>query len=224
MATTARREVWIYATWLSGLLSGEKHCAFSPWIRSNFKIEKRPRDFDLAAWTAEHTDMVIARARELEADGWTVFLEDQNEFKLRGQAGVLSGKCDIVAVRGDEAKISDCKSGQQRDSDFWQVLEYILALQLIGSSARPSVMAIAVTGKRISGELVYKTHRREVLPEEFTPAFKQRIIDVIKQMGAATPPAKVPSAKECAFCDVDKTDCPERIDEPIEAVANVDVF
>lgn len=223
MGTTARRETYVWVTWVTGLVAGEKQCAFAPWIRSNFLIEKAPRDFDLTAWKIAHTDMVLARQRELAADGWTVYLEDQNDFRLRGQAATLSGKCDLVAIRGDEARVEDCKSGQQRDSDFVQVLCYMLALPLLAGASRPTPMAQAVSGKRLTGALIYRDHRREIWPEELTPDLRQRILDTIKRMGDRTPPARVPSAAECRFCEVTKTDCADRIDVE-DAVTTVDVF
>lgn len=209
MATTARPAPWVYVTWVTGLIAGDKQCAFAPWLQAHFKIEKLARGFDLSAWKVEHSAMVEARVRALVADGWTVFVEDQNDFKLRGQAATLSGKCDIVAVRGDDALVEDCKSGQQRDSDFVQVLIYMIALPLFHA---------AVKGKRLVGAVQYKKHRREVQPEELTPALRQRILDTIKRMGDRTPPAAVPSSGECRFCDVSKADCAQRIEYAGEPV------
>lgn len=224
MATTARPAPWCYVTWITGVLSGEKSCWFAPWLRSNFQIDKLERGFDFAAWAVEHTEMVTARARELQTEGWTVFLEAQNDFKLKGELATLSGKCDLVAVRGDEARVEDCKSRQQRNSDHQQVLIYMLALPLLAKAKRPSPMALAVAGKRISGAVVYRDQRVEIRPEELTPAVKQRISDTVKRMGDPTRPPTVPSAAECRFCDVGPQDCQDRIDEPDTTVDASEYF
>lgn len=213
MATTARPEPYIWVTWLTGLLAGEKQCLFAPWVKAHFRIEKLERGFDLEAWKIEHTDMLRRRARELEAEGYVVSLEDQNAFKLRGQAGTLAGKIDLIAVRGDDVRIVDCKSGEARSADVQQVLSYLFALPLV----RPSVR-----GKRLVGELQYKTRRVEIQPEEFTPALRQRIVDTIKQTCDRARPSATPSAAECRWCDVGPHDCPDRIEQAEPAVVTLE--
>ena len=52
--------------------------------------------------------------RNLKAEGYAVFVEDQNKFTLKGRAATLGGVPDLVAVRGAEALVVDCKSGKQR--------------------------------------------------------------------------------------------------------------
>jgi len=133
---TPRNGSYIWVTWITGLLSGDRHCLWSAWYRAHFKgYERRPTSFDLAAWTANHAEMVRARADALRADGYQVYVEDQNKFTLRGRAATLGGVPDLVAVRdtssdGREALVVDCKSGRQRNSDFFQVLTYMLVLPL----------------------------------------------------------------------------------------------
>lgn len=210
MATTSRPEPYIWVTWLTGLLAGEKQCLFAPWLKAHFRIEKLDRgEFDLEAWKIEHTDMVRTRARELEADGYRVSLEDQNAFKIRGHAGTLAGKCDLIAERGDEVRIVDAKSGQSRSADVQQVLIYMFAVPL----ARPGVR-----GKRLIGEVQYKARRVEIQPEEFTAALRQRILDTIKAVGSGPRPAATPSAAECRWCDVGPGDCRDRIEQTEPAV------
>ena len=106
-----------------------RQCLFAPWLKAHFWIDKLVRgEFDLEAWKIEHTDLVRTRARELEADRYRVSLEDQNAFKIRGQAGTLAGTCDLIAERGDEVLIVDAKSGQSRSADVHQVLIYLFAV------------------------------------------------------------------------------------------------
>jgi hypothetical protein len=204
-------------------LSGEKHCELAPWLLSHFRIDKRPRAFDLAAWTAEHTDMVLARARCLDAEGYTVFLEDQNDFVLKGKAGTLSGKCDLVAIRDDDVLVEDCKTGKQKDADFQQVLVYMFALPLLAAAPRPSPMTEAVRGKTIRGAVQYRTFRQEIQAEAFTVDRRARILDTIIRIGAGPRPSATPSAAECRYCDIPKSDCAARLDVD-DMVAEVEVF
>lgn len=206
----ARHEPYLWVTWITGVLAGDRQCLLAPWLKAHFRITKVERSgFDLAAWTVAHTDMVRTRARELEAEGYTVLLEDQNAFTIRGQHVTLAGKCDLVAERGDEVRLVDCKSGQARGADVQQVLVYLLALPLL----RP-----ALREKRLTGELQYAAHRLEVPPEAFTPALRQRILDTIKSIGSGPRPVATPSAAECRWCDVSAADCPDRIEQPEPAV------
>ena len=66
-----------------------------------------------------------------------MYAEDHNKFSLPGKAATLGGVADIVAVRGDEGLIVDCKSGKQRDSDAFQVLAYMLVLPCTHKACNP---------------------------------------------------------------------------------------
>jgi len=139
---TPRNGSYIWVTWITGLLSGDRHCLWSAWYRAHFKdYERRPTSFDLAAWTATHAEMVRTRADALRAEGYEVYVEDQNKFCLRGRAATLGGVPDLVALKdapdgGREALVVDCKSGRQRNSDFFQVLTYMLVLPLTHPALR----------------------------------------------------------------------------------------
>lgn len=210
MPTTKRDSVYTWVTWLTPLLAGDDQCEWKAWLQSNFKITKIVRDFDSAAWAAQHNDMVNARIAALTADGWLCFLENQNSFTLKGEHVTLAGKPDIVAVRDDLAKVIDCKTGKRKDGDYQQVLVYLMVLPLT---------CAAVRGKRLSGELQYKDGAIGVDPEELTPAVKERIVGLIRKMGDPSPARRVPSFRECMFCDVSRGDCPDRIEKtrPTEA-------
>jgi len=206
MATTQRRDVYLWPTWITGLLSGDNHCQWAAWFRAHFKYDKEPsRSFDFAAWSSEHDDLVRRRVMELTADGWLCYVEDQNKFTLCGQTATLGGKADIVAVRGNEARVEDCKTGKPRKSDWWQVLAYMLALPL----SHPAIGK----GHRLTGYVVYKDHVVTIQPEEFTPELRAKLVAQIQQAGAPEPPPRTPSPRECGFCDIRKADCPARIQE-----------
>lgn len=204
---------YIWATWITGYLAGADHCLYAAWYKAHYKFDKVERDFDLAAWTAEHAAMVTIRASQLEAEGWLVAREDQNSFKLKGETALLAGKPDIIARRGLEVLVDDCKSSKQRDGDYFQILIYLFALLRVW--AREPWFSREL---RIRGELLYKTHMRTIELTELAPFHVARIIETIRQVAAEDPPAKVPSAGECSFCDLGPGDCPERIDRAVQPV------
>ncbi len=218
MATTRRFSPFVWITWANGLLSHEQQCLWASWFRSNFKHTKVERDDSaLAQWQAEHGEIVQARAASLEAEGWTVYREAQNKFFLKGKSATLAGMPDIVALSPDRATalIVDCKSGQRRAKDVWQVLLYMFALPLTHHPAG---------GVRLVGEVRYRDGAVAVAPEELTVETKTRIVALLQRLGDPGPPTRTPSAQECAWCDIGPNDCPERIDAPAAQEVAVDAF
>lgn len=211
-ATTKRPNSFIWPTWITGLLSGDKQCEFSAWYRAHFKYEKRAdHTFDSAAWTAAHNALVKRRVAELAADGWTCTIEAQNDFKLKGKAALLSGKPDIVALRGDQALVVDAKTGKPRNSDFFQVLIYMVALP----RTRPDL-------PRLSGEVCYTDHRITVAPDELTPEREAAIFAALRLAGGDERPRTTPSRHECAFCDI--ADCRDRVEQDESTTVTVANF
>lgn len=207
MATPRNGGAYIWVTWITGLLSSDDQCRYAPWFKAHFKYDKVNRtDGTLAKWKAEHGDMVKARIGALIADGWSIWAEAQNKFTLPGKAATLAGTPDIVAVRGRDALVVDCKSGKPRDKDYWQVCIYLLVLPL----THPSVK-----GCRLVGEVEYRDHSLTIQPEEFTLAQREQITQQIRETGAPSPPARVPSYKECLFCDISKQDCADRVEKSV---------
>jgi hypothetical protein len=203
---------YTWATWLTPILAGDAQCLFAPWMQSQFQIDKVERgDFDLVRWKIDHADMVTTRADQLRRDGWTVYVEDQNKFTLRGQVTTLAGKPDVVAVRRDDALVIDCKGGKRRSSDALQVLLYMFAIPLYHPAWRPSL--------RLAGEVQYRDGSLPIQPEQFTPALRERIVALLKRMGNATPPTPVPSASECAWCPVSSIDCKARVEGGVPETA-----
>lgn len=73
--------------------------------------------------------MVHDVAAELRGKGYRVYVEGQNTLRVRGKGGaVLGGKPDLVAIKGDTAKIIECKTGRPRTSDSLQVRPYMYLL------------------------------------------------------------------------------------------------
>jgi hypothetical protein len=208
---TRRRSNFTWVTHISALLSGDASCWWAAWFKTHFTHDKLSNDsLDLDTWKVQHTEMVEQRATQLRADGWNVTLEDQNKFILQGRVGTLSGKPDLIADKGELLIIEDCKGGKRKTSDRLQVVEYMFALPLVNPAR--------CAGKRVSGRVVYRDGWIEIPPEQFTPELRQRVIDAMLRVSGSTPPATAPSAQECRFCDIPKSDCPVRIDAPVETV------
>lgn len=207
VARGGRPYVWV--TWLTAFLAGEAHCQWAPWFKARHRYTKVPTDFDLAAWSAEHDALVTARAHALTADGWLVRVEDQNAFKVIGQTAVLSGKPDIAAIRSGELLVVDCKTGQQRHKDWWQMLVYFYACELVAPLGDWTTMR---------GELQYLDRTVPVEFDALTPARRSRIIETLQAVGQPLAPASTPSAKECGFCDITGGDCSARVETEVASV------
>lgn len=203
---------YIWCTWLTPFLSGDRNCWWAPFFQAHHQDIASPEDrsFDLTSWTAQHSAMVRARADELIAQGWTVYLEDQNDFKLKGKTAILSGKMDILAIKDQHVLVIDCKTGKEKDDAVWQVIIYLYAA--------PKHAAIREREDRasltISGEVAYK-HRRVEVPPLSDPRQAQSLptlfAAIAKAAGHNVPDYR-PSAKECRTCKISKADCAKRIE------------
>ena len=213
----ARPNPYIWVTWIVGLLAADDSCRWAPWFKSHFQYDKVEKgDGQLKQWKADHGEMVTKRAARLRADGFTVYLEDQNKFTLRGKTGIeLAGTPDIVAIKGDDALVVDCKSGKRRDKDYWQVCIYMFVLPITHEACK---------GLRLRGEVQYTDGPLKIHPDEGEEVV-ERIAAQVKESGGATEPARVPSRRECKFCNIGPKDCPARIDDnaPV-ATATSDAF
>lgn len=213
---TPREEPYIWVTWLSKLLGGEAHCEWALWFRVHNRYDKRSDEFDLAAWKATHGERVRVRAERLRADGYEVFVEEQNWFKLPGKSAILGGKPDIVAVSTKEALVVDCKTGEPRNSDRLQVLTYMLVLPFVHAACK---------GRVLSGEVRYTDRAATIPAEHLTEELRNLIRRTIERAAGDMPTQKVPSYGECRFCDIGSVDCPERIDaEPPLTAPTHDLF
>ena len=213
---TKRSNPFIWVTWLSKFMAGEKQCEWASWFRSHYIWDKRPSDLDVARWTANHAQLLRERKAALEAEGFTVYAEDQNSFTLKGQDGIqVSGKPDIVAIRGSEAYVEDCKTGTPRHSDHFQVLIYMLALPHVEGPCK---------GRKLEGRIVYGSRIVDVPSSRIDAESKELFRKAVLTIGGPEPPEKVPSSTECRYCDISETDCPERIDIETKTVTDHGLF
>ena len=127
--TRRRPSPYIYATWITRPLVGERSCLWAPWFNTNNQgFEKAPSDFDSARWNMEHTDLMNELADRLDAQGHRLFIERQNEFKTESSTSglVIHGRPDIIGVDPDgRTTIYDVKTGKESDSHIAQVQLYM---------------------------------------------------------------------------------------------------
>ncbi len=202
---TARRSNYTWVTWLKPILSGEGQCEFAPWFKSRFQYDKVPSDFNIASWNADHTALLKKRVAELEREGWTVQVENRNKFTINGKATTLAGKVDIIATKPGRLLVSDAKTGQQRNSDFHQVLVYLFAI--------PMAFPDLAQGRVLAGEVAYKDRVVPVPADFLKPERRQEILNVLAMIGSSKAPPKAPSQAGCQFCDISAVDCDARFAE-----------
>jgi hypothetical protein len=213
---TERSNPFIWVSWLSKLMAGEKQCEWASWFRSHYIWEKVPSGLDLAKWTADHAQLLRARKAELEAEGFNVYAEDQNSFTLMGQTGIeVSGKPDLVAIRGQETYVEDCKTGTPRHSDHFQVLVYMLALPHVEGPWK---------GRKLDGRIIYGNAVVDVPASKIDAGLRELFRKTVLTIGGPEPARKAPSWGECRYCDISQADCPERIDIRTEAVKDHGLF
>lgn len=148
--------------------------------------------------------------------GLTVYIQDQNSFTLIGETGIeVAGKPDIVAIRGKEAYVEDCKTGSPRHSDHLQVLLYMLALPHVEGPWK---------GLKIEGRIVYDHSIVDVPSSKIDAELKDLFRKTVQTLGGPTPARKVPSRSECRYCDISQADCPERIEIVSPAIGNDGLF
>jgi len=199
-----RSNPFIWVSWLSKVMAGEKQCEWACWFRSHYAWNKVPSGLDLAKWTADHTQLLRSRRAALEAEGFAVYTEDQNSFTLMGKTGIeVSGKPDIVAIRGEEAYVEDCKTGAPRHSDHFQVLIYMLSLPYVEGPWK---------GLKLEGRIVYDSAVVDVPSAKIDAELKEIFRKTVETIGGPEPARKVASWGECRYCDISRADCPERIE------------
>jgi hypothetical protein len=162
--------------------------------------------------------MVNQRADELRVRAGPSPIEEQNAFKQKGKktGAVLSGKPDIVATRGADAAR---RRLQVRRAEG----QGLLAGRDLPRDAAAHPRRSAPDGAW-SASCATATGAVTIQPEEMTPDVRARISAQLLETGGLVPPAKVPSERECAFCDIGRADCPERLELAAAAATTTDLF
>lgn len=197
-----RTQPYIWTTWLSKLLGGDSSCEWAAWYKAHFEnIPKRDRT-DLDEWRVRHTSLLNRTRARFEAEGCRVFTEDQNKFSLKGKAATLGGKPDLIVI-GDEYMICDVKSGQSKQSDRMQVMIYMYAIPLVLPQYK---------GVQFSGMLAYSDYHDYIPAEAIDSIFTSELVNLIKRIGGQEQARRVPSVRECRYCDLTSESCDARID------------
>ena len=196
---------YIWATWLSRLLSGEASCEWAGQFKARHESgswEKSHSDFDQAQWMLRHTALLNEERATWEENGYVVATENQNHFNLRGNSAVIAGKADLIAVKDNVATIIDTKTGKPSPSHAAQVALYMYAV--------PRAIE-EYGGMEIKGRVAYTNHAVDLPAGAVDENFVKTLGALIKRLAAETPARKVPSPGECRWCDITVADCPERV-------------
>lgn len=203
--TVKRDEPFVWVTWLSKLMAGDVKCQWAPWFKTHYTGYKRaPSDFQLAAWTAEHTQLLDELSKKRSASNETIYTEDQNKFRVRRSSGlVISGKPDLIAIdSAARCTVYDVKTGNPRQSDIIQVMLYMMFLPF-GSSL--------YKGKELSGCVVYKDGNSSDIPANtIDKAFEKNMTYFLDILELPDPPKRIPGSAECRYCDIANEDCQDR--------------
>ena len=155
-----------------------------------------------------HTSGVNEYRCRWEERGYEVFTEDQNAFSMKGGTATLGGKPDVVARRGNRGFIIDVKTGCPSSSHVVQVMLHMYAVRR--ALERPH-------GVAFDGMVAYGDHDVEIPASAVNETFIRNLSRLVRRLSAAEPARRVPSARECGYCDISSVDCPERVVE--DAVA-----
>ena len=204
--TRPRSGVYVWVTWLSKLMAGETTCQWSPWFKANHTDYKKvPGNFQLAAWTAEHTRILDEISKERERQGETVYREGQNKFLAKRPSGLaVAGTPDLISMESESVHctVFDVKTGNPRQSDIIQVALYMMFLPYATGLYK---------GKKVDGCVVYKTGRSEVPHQIIDDKFKKNVTYFLDILESPVPPSKLPTHTGCSWCDLSADDCPERV-------------
>ncbi len=214
MAELRKDGPYVWATWLPKLLAGYDSCEWAIWFKAHHTGSSWiHKPSNLSEWLIKHTEMLRQRSQQLTDDGYDVSVEDQNRFSLTGSqvSVVIQGKPDIIAVKDGVASVIDVKAGQPQGFHDYQVMLYMYALSRGKYNAT-----------QIKGQLVYPTHETEVPFSRVNDEFIQTLGGLVRRIASPSPPLpRVPSARECGWCDITGEDCPDIIEGgPIEIVAD----
>ena len=128
--------------------------------------------------------------------GYSVFKENQNGFALRGRTATLGGKPDLIAFRGESGTIIDVKTGNPSPAHSVQVMLYMYAV--------PRAM------EQHHG-VAYRDHEVAIPAAAVNETFIGNLSRLMRRLSAAEPARRVPSPRECGFCDISSVDCPDRV-------------
>lgn len=204
MAKT-RNGLYLHVAWLAKLMSGDVTCQWGTWFKVHHDYTRRPSDFSLVAWTADHTrflkEVVAARSKL----GEKCFQEGQNQFRVKTKGGmVITGKPDLVTVDPkDRYAVYECKTGNPKNADVMQLMLYMTLLP----------QTPLCTGRSLDGHLIYRVgHKQDIPNTAIDTTFKDNAKYFVGILEGNEPLARLPSPYECRFCDIPVEECRERFE------------
>ena len=210
MAERRRDGPYIWVTWLTKLLAGENSCEWGSWFRAQhegWSWSKVPNGFDQVTWQLARTLGINENRRQWEAVGSRSSL--RTEFlRAAGPHGYLGGKPDLIARLGDWGTIIDVKTGKPSPSHGVQLMLYMYAV--------PRAMR-QYRGVSFDGRIAYQDHCVDIPAQAVDETFIKNVAGLMGRLSAADPARRVPSPRECRFCDISSLDCPERAADNVVA-------
>ena len=88
MGTTKRYKPYVYVTWITKLIAGEKQCLWELWFQANYKFDKKTDGAFLEKWVKEHDKLTSDTVAAMKAEGFVgnIYLENDNHFTLTGSS------------------------------------------------------------------------------------------------------------------------------------------
>ena len=177
MPQVRRTGPYIWSTWLTRLLTGEASCEWASQFKARHESgswEKAPSDFDQGQWMLRHTALLNDERSVWERGGHAVRTESQNHFTLRGNAAVVAGKPDLIAVKNNVVTIIDVKTGKPSPSHVAQVTLYMYAVPRAVEEYRDM---------DITGRVAYRDHAVDVPAEAVDEKFRKGLGGADKEAG-----------------------------------------
>ena len=214
MAKPRESKPYIWATWLSRLLSGDDWCEWRAWFQAHHYSDSWIRagtGFDSARWKMEHSRLLWESREGLEYDGYTVWVEKQNKFWLEGAGATIGGQPDLLAEKHGDITVIDVKTGTPRQSDIVQVMLYMYGLD----------RSVPAWGDiTLKGRVVYSDHVVDIPADAISPEFIEQMGSLIRRVADSKSALVVPSSTECGFCSITLEECPKRTSVPRDAVTS----
>lgn len=219
VAPTERQKLYAWVTRIAKLMAGDSQCQYAAWFPTRYQYDKLASGFDSEKWQTQHEEFLIKRAAQLQAEGFTVYVEDANSFKVNGKISniCISGKPDILAIKHGQVIVEDCKTGQRKAAHRMQVLIYMLLLSVAPDSRCKGLIP--------EGRLVYPDGVVDLPSSDVDSQFKELFRKTVAVISNSQPARMAPSFCECRFCDIPAKYCPARIDsEPPSGSVEHDLF
>ena len=172
----------------------------SPWLDQD-TLRFRPSP------VAHPPHIVAQRPRaHWQNRGYVVSVEDQNAFRLQGTSATLAGKPDRIAANDEEAIIIDVKTDQENPSHAIQVMIYLYVPKVFDR----------YRGVRLARQVAYPHRIVDIPADAADTVFTNTLGSLIRRFASGTPATRIPSSRECGFCDITAADCPERVDDDLD--------